>query len=83
MANLFVHANGSRPRRRAFLPRFGRMVLRALIAAIILWLGLSVPLPFTPAKFFVYVQVPVVIFLFVIYSGKLLYDTFFYDRYVP
>ena len=65
------------------MEHLSRILIRAIIAAIILLVGLSIPLPFTPAKYFLTVQIPFVAFLFVAYLGKLLYDTFFYDRYHP
>ncbi len=58
-----------------------RVLMRALIATLILWLAVSIPLPrFTP-QLFVMVRLPVLIFLFIVYIGKLLIDTFFFDRY--
>ena len=54
---------------------------RALTATLILWILVSIPFPLLPARYFFLVQVPGSVFLFVIYIGKVLYDTFFYDRY--
>ncbi len=59
-----------------------RVILRALVATLILWLAVSIPLPRLTPQFLVTARVPVVIFLFIVYIGKLLIDTFFYDRYV-
>lgn len=65
------------------MEHLSRILIRAIIAAIILLVGLSIPFPFTPAKYFLTVQIPVIAFLFIAYLGKLLFDTFFYDRYHP
>ncbi len=63
-------------------PRWRSLIVRAVIAAVVAWLLATVPLPIVPSHVWVaFVQVPFVIFLFVCYMGKLLIDTFFYDRY--
>lgn len=72
-----------RPRVPTWLVHIGRVAARALLAAAILVVALAMPLPgFTP-HLFVEVYVPLLVAGFVIYIGKLLYDTFFYDRYKP
>jgi len=54
------------------------------IAALLAWIFATASLPFIPAShWFAYVQVPVVVFVFICYIGKLLMDTFFYDHYQP
>jgi hypothetical protein len=63
------------------MAHFVRIVVRALVATMILWFLISIPLPLLPAQSFLMVQVPASVFLFVIYMGKLLVDTFFFDRY--
>ncbi len=63
------------------MAHFVRVGVRALVATVILWLLVSIPLPLLSAQSFLMVQVPVSVFLFVVYIGKLLVDTFFYDRY--
>jgi hypothetical protein len=63
------------------MAHFVRIGVRALAATVILWFLVSIPLPLLPAQSFLMVQVPVSVFLFVVYIGKLLVDTFFYDRY--
>jgi hypothetical protein len=59
----------------------GRIGIRALAATVILWIMVSFPAPLLPGRYFLLLQVPLSIFLFLVYVGKLLYDTFFYDRY--
>ncbi len=68
-------------RARRLFSHLARVVARALLATLILWLAVSVPLPRLTPQFLVMARVPVVIFLFIVYMGKLLIDTFFYDRY--
>jgi hypothetical protein len=65
----------------ALVAHIRRVGVRALVATLILWILVSIPLPLLPARYFVLVQIPVSILLFVVYFGKLFYDTFFYDRY--
>ncbi|MGB8645546.1 MAG: hypothetical protein WCF84_09930 [Anaerolineae bacterium] len=58
-----------------------RMLGRALAGAVALVVALLIPLPaFTP-QLFVMAYVPLVVLSFIIYIGKLMLDTFFYDRY--
>lgn len=64
--------------------RWRDVLLRIGIAALIAWIFATASLPFIPApQWFAYVQVPVVVFVLICYIGKLLIDTFFYDRYKP
>jgi hypothetical protein len=64
--------------------RLGNVSVRIGIAALIAWIFATTSLPIIPAhKWFAYVQVPVVIFVFICYVGKLLIDTFFYNHYRP
>lgn len=57
-----------------------RVLLRAALALGIALAALMLPLPrWTPA-WMVWVHVPLVVFAFVCYLGKLLYDTLFYPR---
>ncbi len=64
--------------------RLAGAIVRLGIATLIAWVFATTSLPIIPApKWFAYVQVPVVIFVFLCYVGKLLIDTFFYDRYRP
>ena len=58
-----------------------RVAGRAVLATFVLWLSVSVPLPLLTNQLFLMVRVPVAVFVFIVYIGKLLYDTFFYDRY--
>lgn len=66
---------------RVLVSHLGRVGIRALAATLILWILVSVPFPLLPAQYFVLIQIPVSIFAFLVYLGKLLFDTFFYDRY--
>ncbi len=62
--------------------RWRGVLVRIGIAALFAWIFSIASLPFIPAHtWFAYVQVPVVVFVFICYIGKLLMDTFFYDRY--
>lgn len=54
---------------------------RAAIAVVVGLLIIVAPLPVWTPHWFAYFQVPVVVFLFVCYLGKLLYDTLFYNHY--
>ncbi|MBI5035132.1 MAG: hypothetical protein HZB51_31795 [Chloroflexi bacterium] len=64
--------------------RLRSLIVRSAIAALIAWILISLPIPQIPARtWFAFVQVPVVIFVLICYIGKLLIDTFFYDRYKP
>ncbi len=68
-------------RMRRWLRHLARLVPRALVATFVLWLVVVLPLPPINAGFLLAVRVPLAIFLFIVYIGVLLYDTFFYDRY--
>lgn len=64
--------------------RWRSLLLRVFIAILIAWVLATVPIPrMAPHTWFAYVQVPIVIFLLICYIGKLMIDTFFYDRYNP
>ncbi len=63
------------------LYHFLRIALRALAATLILWVAVSLPLPMITSQLFLTVRLPIAIFLFIAYIGKLLFDTFFFDRY--
>ncbi len=64
--------------------RWRSLIARAVVASIVAWLLATVPLPsVTSHAWFAYVQVPLAVFVFICYMGKLLIDTFFYDRYRP
>ncbi|MCI0475427.1 MAG: hypothetical protein L0Y55_04215 [Anaerolineales bacterium] len=64
--------------------RWRGVIVRMGIAALIAWIFATASLPFIPApKWFAFVQVPFVIFVFICYIGKLLIDTFFYNHYKP
>ncbi len=62
--------------------RWRSLIVRAVIASVVAWILATVPVPAVPSHMWVaYVQVPIVIFLFICYMGKLVIDTLFYDRY--
>jgi hypothetical protein len=64
--------------------RLSSLFVRSGMAAFVAWILISLPIPQIPAHtWFAFVQVPVVIFLLTCYVGKLLIDTFFYNRYKP
>jgi hypothetical protein len=62
------------------LSKLARFVVRVVIAAAILWAIISVPLPFRNGDVIVLLRVPLAVLFFVIYIGKALFDTFFYER---
>ena len=62
-------------------PRLRRFLERVALAAAILFVVIVLPLPFWTPRWFELFQVPVAVMLFIMYLGKLLYDTLFYDRY--
>jgi hypothetical protein len=66
---------------RNLIVHLARVVVRALVATGLLWLAVSFPLPLMTSQLFVSVRMPVAIFLFIVYIGKLLIDTFFFDHY--
>lgn len=64
--------------------RLQNLIVRSVIASLIAWVLTSVPLvEIAPRTWFAFVQVPVIVFLLICYIGKLLIDTFFYNRYQP
>ncbi|MBI4671126.1 MAG: hypothetical protein HY741_05600 [Chloroflexi bacterium] len=60
--------------------RLVRVVVRIVIAAALLWLIATVPLPTRDWELVVFIRVPLAVFVFIVYVGKTLYDTFFYER---
>ena len=68
-------------RAHPLLLHLARVAGRAALATLLLWLSVSVPLPLLTNQLFLMVRVPAAVFLFIVYIGKLLYDTFFYERY--
>ncbi|TAH51753.1 MAG: hypothetical protein EYC68_10360 [Chloroflexota bacterium] len=62
------------------ISKLAHLAVRVLIAAAILWAVLSVPLPLRDAQLIVLLRVPIAVFIFIVYIGKSLYDTFFYER---
>jgi hypothetical protein len=62
-------------------PGWRRFLERAALAAAIFFVVAVVPLPFWTPRWFELFQVPVVVMLFIMYIGKLLYDTFFFDQF--
>lgn len=66
-----------------FASHFGRVAVRALIATLLLWVFVLIPLPRETPQLFVMLQVPAAVFLFIVYIGKLLYDTFFFNHFRP
>lgn len=62
------------------LLKIWRVVLRVVIAAAVLWMIATIPLPVLDWQLVVAVRVPIAIFVFIVYAGKVLYDTFFYER---
>ncbi len=65
--------------RRRILRALGRLMAAAALAVVITLL----PQPGSLPSWLEAVWMPVVIFLLLCYTGKLLYDTLFYDHYRP
>ena len=64
--------------------RWRSFIVRVAIAALLALILATAPLPsIAPHTWFAYVQVPIVVFVFVCYMGKLMIDTFFFDHYKP
>jgi hypothetical protein len=60
--------------------KLARIAVRVLIAATIIWAVVSIPLPVNDAQMLLLIRVPIAVFVFVVYTGKTIYDTFFYSR---
>ncbi len=67
---------------RRLASHYGPVAMRALLATLVLWLAASVPVPLITSQLFQALRTPVAILIFIIYIGKLLIDTFFYDHYM-
>lgn len=57
-----------------------RVAVRVIIAAALLWMIATIPLPALDGQLVVYIRLPLAVFIFIVYVGKTLYDTFFYER---
>ncbi len=68
---------------KVFASHLWRVLSRALVATALLWIVLSIPLPAYGFQLLYTLRVPIAIFLFIVYIGKLLYDTLFFDHYRP
>lgn len=62
------------------LVKFVHVVVRVVVATAVLWMIATLPLPALDWQLVVAVRVPLAIFIFVVYVGKVLYDTFFFER---
>lgn len=63
--------------------RLGGCLGRAGLALLILLFVLLLPLPVWTPNWFVRCQVPLLVFLFVVYLGKLLLDTIIFPEKKP
>jgi hypothetical protein len=54
---------------------------RAVLAASVVFVLAHVSLPALTPQWIVFGQVPILVLVLVLYVGKLLYDTMFFDRY--
>lgn len=61
------------------ISKLARFAVRLAVAAAILWAVLSIPLPLRDEQLLVLLRVPFAVFIFIVYVGKTMYDTFF-DR---
>lgn len=62
------------------ISKFARFAVRIVIAAALLWAVISIPLPGRETEMIVLLRVPIAVFIFVVYIGKALYDTLFFER---
>ena len=67
-------------RLRLWSKRLGWLALQLGIAALVVWLAITVPLPRTIPQPLALVRVPVAVLVFIVYVGKTLYDTFYFER---
>jgi hypothetical protein len=63
--------------------RIVQVVIRILLATALAVIVMMLPPPPQWPAWVGNVQSPLVVFLLVCYIGKLLYDTLFYDHYLP
>jgi len=59
------------------------MLGRLALATALAFLIMALPLPESFPVWLDAVWMPAIIFVLLCYTGKLLYDTLFYDHYVP
>jgi len=60
------------------------LAIRVVLATVVAWVLATVPWPgVAPQNWVAFVQVPIVVFLFICYIGKVLIDTLFYNHYQP
>jgi low affinity Fe/Cu permease len=62
------------------LSKLAHVAIRVVIAGALLWMIATLPLPALDWQLVVAVRVPIAVFIFIVYVGKLLYDTFFFER---
>lgn len=63
--------------------KLGILLLKVLYVTVLAVIIMLLPPPPGSPEWLARVQAPVVIFVFICVIGKLLYDTLFYDHYVP
>ena len=65
------------------LRKLGYLVVRAVTAVVLAMTIMLLPPPQGFPGWVGKVQQPLAVFLLICYIGKLLYDTLFYDHYLP
>jgi hypothetical protein len=60
--------------------KIAQFTVRVAIAAAIVWAIASVPLPLRSGDVILLLRIPILIFIFIVFVGKTLYDTFFFER---
>jgi hypothetical protein len=65
------------------LHRIMIFVLRVLLATLVAVVVMLLPAPPRFPAWVTAIQMPVTVLVLVCYTGKLLYDTLFYDHYQP
>jgi hypothetical protein len=63
--------------------RIVQMLVRIALASAVAVIVIILPPPAALPAWVELVWTPMVVFVLVCYMGKLLYDTFFFDRYLP
>ena len=62
--------------------RWRPFAVKVVLAAVIVWLVATAPVRLiAPQNWVAFFQVPIVVFVFICYMGKLLIDTLFYNHY--
>lgn len=79
-----IHRRYPFMRKECVRSRLQKLIVQSFIASLIAWILTNVPVAeIAPRTWFAFIQVPLIVFVLLCFIGKLLIDTFFYDRYQP